>query len=150
MKKKYKFKLEGLLKLRKLEEDQAKMALSLLQKKRNEITDKIAIIEEQMQEHYQEHEQLLKKGITARQSRFIPYFNEGKRAQLRKFERDLSEFDERIQQARDFLNTKRGNVKVIEKIKEKDVQAYKKEQTKKLNEELDERFMMRKAYENKL
>ncbi|MDA8792811.1 flagellar FliJ family protein [Bacteriovoracaceae bacterium] len=138
------------MKLRKLEEDQAKMALSLLQKKRNEITDKIAIIKEQMQDHYLEHEQLLKKGLTARQSRFIPYFNEGKRAQLKKFEMIISEFDEKILQARDYLNSKRGNVKVIEKIKEKDVKAYKKEQNKKLNEELDERFMMRKAYESKL
>jgi flagellar FliJ protein len=138
MAKKYKFKLEALLKIRKIREDQCKMEIGRVQ---IEISKVKANISEQTQgiaEAYELQEQSLQGGAKGLETRFHPYFVEGKRSHIASLEKDLQELEERVARLYQILTQFRADVKVIDQMKDKDQKAYKKATDKKMYQDIEE------------
>lgn len=136
--KKYKFKLDALLKLRTLKEDQCKMQIGQL---RVEITRLQSLIDDHhkgIELAYDSQEGALGSGLIGQELRFHPYFVEGKRAHIGKIQKQIKILEEQAQEKYLELNQLRGDVKVIAEMKEKDQVKFKKEVQKKQFEEIEE------------
>lgn len=136
--KKYKFKLEGLLKIRKLKEEQCKMDIGRIQVRITELKNEIKEQDQGIDEAYELQERSLADGSDGLQVRFHPYFVEGKRSHIEGLKHQISRLEYHVSQKYLELNQLRANVKVIDKMKEKDRTKHKKELNKKMNEAIEE------------
>jgi len=139
--KKYKFKLDALLKIRKIREDQCKMEIGRIQVQITNLKNEVEKHSAGISEAYDLQEQSLATGASGLENRFHPYFVEGKRAHIGKLQEQIEELELRVQQFYRILSTLRANVKVIEEMKEKDKTEYKKQLNKKINEDIEEQNM---------
>ena len=138
MKKKYKFKLDAVLKIRKLKEEQVKMEIGRLNVEINNYENMVKQHSDNISEAYQAQEAELGKGLVGLEARFHPYFVQGKRAHIEALQAEIKMLQAKREKLYHDLNTRRGEVKVIENLKEKDYQAFKKQMNKKINENLEE------------
>ena len=136
--KKYKFKLEPVLKIRKVKEEQCKMEIGRIQVQIRTIKAEIEKHREGINQSYETSEKELKKGLFGQELRFHPYFVSGKNAHINRLQRELENLDVEIKAKYEELSHLRANVKVIEKMKEKDKIKYKKQLDKKIFEEIEE------------
>ncbi|MBD66424.1 MAG: hypothetical protein CME62_14530 [Halobacteriovoraceae bacterium] len=129
--KKFKFKLEPLLKIRKLKEDQCKMLIGQVQARINQLHEykqgELAGIESA----YKAQEDGLEQGMSGQEAQFHPYFVSAKKARIKLIDNEVSELQDKLKDMFKELNKLRADVKVIEKMKEKEIKSYKKEYTKK-------------------
>jgi flagellar FliJ protein len=142
MAKKYKFKLEAVLKMRKIREDQCKMEIGRIQVEIGKINAQIDEQNAGISEAYELQELSLKDGSTGQESRFHPYFVSGKRSHIESLQVSLRELEERVAKMYRILTQFRADVKLIEKMKEKDQKKFKKARDKKINENLEEQSQM--------
>ncbi len=142
MAQKYKFKLEAVLKMRKIREDQCKMEIGRIQVEIQKIKDQIAEQNAGIGEAYEMQEQALKDGSTGQESRFHPYFVTGKRSHIESLERDMGELEQRVARMYQILTQFRADVKLIEKMKDKDQKKFQKARDKKINADLEEQNQM--------
>ncbi len=138
MAKKYKFKLEALLKIRRIREEQCKMEIGKIQVEMSKVKAQISEQTQGIAEAYDLQEASLSTGATGQEMRFHPYFVEGKRSHIEHLEKSLKELDDRAKRMYQILAKFRGEVKVIESMKEKDMAAYKKALNKKMDQNLEE------------
>lgn len=136
--KKYKYKLEALLKIRKLKEERCKMEIGRFQVKIKEIEDQITKHNSGIDEAYDLQEKSLASGIEGLEVRFHPYFVQGKRSHIEALQNEKSRLEHYVKQLFAQLAQLRANVKVLEKMKEKDKRNYKKQLDKKMNERIEE------------
>jgi flagellar FliJ protein len=134
----YKYKLEALLKIRKLKEERCKMEIGRLQVHIRDIEKQIEKHSAGIDEAYDLQEQSLEKGIEGLEVRFHPYFVQGKRSHIEALTNEKARVEHYVQQKFVQLAQLRANVKVLEKMKEKDKKAYKKQIEKKQNERIEE------------
>jgi flagellar protein FliJ len=134
----YKFKLEALLKMRKLKEDQCKMEIGRLQVEVKKIEDEIGAHNKSIDEAYQSQETILQNGAGGHELQFYPYFIQGKKNHIRKLEEKKIYWQKVVNQKFEELKMLRANVKVIEQLKEKDQITYKKQIDKKMHEKIEE------------
>lgn len=139
--KKHKFKLEAVLKMRKLEEEQCKLRIGRLQSKKTELLAEIENENAGIDEAYRSQEESIKQGASGLDLRFYPYFMEGKRAATRQIQDKLSQLDELIAQCFEELRVLRGKTKVLEQMKEKDKKAHKKKYEKEMNLKIEEQVL---------
>ncbi|MBC74794.1 MAG: hypothetical protein CME64_02145 [Halobacteriovoraceae bacterium] len=139
--KKYKFKLEALLKMRKLKEDQCKMEIGRLQTRKVELENEIANQNAGIDEAYESQEATANAGATGLDLRFYPYFMQGKRAAITSIKAEIAELDEQLREKFNDLKTHRANVKVLEEIKEKNKRAHKKAANKAMHQKIEEQVM---------
>lgn len=149
MAKKYKFKLEALLKMRKIREDQCKMEIGKIQVEIGRVKSEISLQEQGIAEAYELQEQSLAGGASGLETRFHPYFVEGKREHIRSLEKTLVELEDRSKRMYQILAQFRADVKVIEEMKVKDQSAHKKALNKKMNQEIEEQVQNWKLTINK-
>jgi len=138
MKKGYKYKLEALLKIRKLKEERCKMDIGRIQVRIRELNGEIENHNLGIDEAYELQEKSMQLGASGMESRFHPYFVEGKRAHIQGLTAQKTRLEFHVQQKFKELADLRANVKVLEKMKEKDHKAYKKNLEKKMNERIEE------------
>jgi flagellar FliJ protein len=136
--KKYKFKLDALLKIRKIKEDQCKMHIGQLQVHLTALRSELSGHHKDISEAFELQEKSLVGGASGLETRFHPYFVQGKRTHIQKIEDEIEEFEAKVQQMYSRLNEFRADVKVITQMKEKDQKKYKKESEKKMNAEIEE------------
>lgn len=136
--KKYKFKLEAVLKVRKIKEDQCKMQLGRLQVHLESLKNQIKKHNQDIDEAYVLQEKSLEQGSVGLESRFHPYFIQGKQSHISQIEDEIEEYENRIEHMLYLLKQLRADVKVIEEMKEKDKTKYKKELNKKINANIEE------------
>ena len=136
--KKYKFKLEALLKIRKLKEEQCKMEIGRIQVRIKELENQIAQQDAGINEAYDMQEKALERGMEGLEVRFHPYYVEGKRTHIRALEMEKSRYQEYVEYKYEELSKLRADVKVITQMKEKDHLKYKKNLEKKMNERIEE------------
>lgn len=139
MNKKFKFKLEAVLKMRKLAEEQVKMEIGRLNVTIGRWEQEIIWHEQGIKDAYAAQEsELGQTGLTGQEARFHPYFVQGKRAHIDAIKAEIkmleSERDKKYQE----LNKRRGEVKVIENLKDKALEKYKKERQKRMNQVIEE------------
>jgi flagellar FliJ protein len=142
----FKFKLEALLKVRKLKEDQCKMEIGRLQVERQKRVDDIQRQNEGIGQAYQDQEATINQGASGLDVQFYPYFVEGKRSNIRILEDEISKLDELIKDKTQELAKLRGDVKVLDSMKDKHKEQYKKDLNKKIDQDLEEQVQIWKNY----
>lgn len=136
--KKYKFKLEALLKMRKLKEEQCKMEIGRLQIMIRELEVEIAEQDKAIEQAYTMQEEGLENGMEGVEVRFHPYYVNAKRAHIKELQGKKDRFQQYIKIKYNELNQYRAAVKVIEKLKEKEQIKYKNYINKKISEQVEE------------
>ena len=138
--KKYKFRLEAILKIRKMKEEQCKLAIGKIQVQINQIKDEIALHHSGIDKSYESHEKGLDSGIIGRELHFHPFFVQGKKAHISRLEEYQAKLQNDVEEKYKELNQLRADVKVMEKLKEKEKKLYIKKIEKKQYEELEEQI----------
>lgn len=134
----FKFKLDALLKVRKLKEDQCKMEIGRLQVQRQSKLEEIKRQNLGIDKAYGDQETTVSQGAKGLDLRFYPYFMQGKRTNIRLLEQEIAMLDREIDEKNKELIQHRANVKVLDSMKEKHKEQYKKALNKKIDNDLEE------------
>ena len=150
MAKKFKFKLDGLLKVREFKEKKVKIELGEILKEIEQTKSNIAKAKQDIDECYKAQEEFISKPAAATMVQFFPQFIEAKTEDYKAQENILFSLEKRYEQKRLELAGAKGEVKVIENLKEKEETKFTKEKEKKLQETIDELTQIKKYRERNL
>ena len=141
---KFKFKLDGLLKVREFKEKKIKIELGEILKEVGEVEGKIAFANKAIDETYEAQEAFMQDLSSGNMLQFFPVFIQVKKEDIKNKENLLwalkKKYDAKILE----LATARGQVKVMENFKEKKLGEWTKEKNKKEMESIEEILMMRR------
>ena len=140
---KFKFKLDGLLKVREFKEKKIKIELGEILREISAVEDKIRLVNVAISETYEAQEQFMKDASQGQMLQFFPMFIQGKKEDIKNKENLLwslkKKYDKKILE----LAEARGEVKIMENFKEKKKTEWTKEKNKKELEDIEENIMMR-------
>ncbi|MEA9356809.1 flagellar export protein FliJ [Bacteriovorax sp. PP10] len=140
---KFKFKLDGLLKVREFKEKQLKIELGEILKEINLVEEKIADANRAISETYDAQEACMRDPSNGQMLQFFPLFIQGKKEDIKNKDNLLwslrKKYDKKVAE----LATARGEVKVMENFKDKKKTEWSKEKNKKEQEAIEEILMMR-------
>jgi len=145
----FKFKLDALLKVRKLKEDKCKMEIGRLQVERKRKIDDIKNQNLGIDKAYGDQEASIKKGVTGLDIQFYPYFMQGKRTNIQLLKNEISHLDFQIEQKYKELSKLRADVKVLDSMKEEHQISYKKQLNKKIDQDLEEQVQIWQSHKVK-
>jgi flagellar FliJ protein len=136
--KKYLFKLDPVLKVRKLKEENCRMELGKLISFLSRIEDQIKHDTSEIQNYYKIQEASLQNGIRGNQVQAFPMLIAAKKKNIQLLLRDKKEQERLIDLKKKELATLRGELKVLENLKEKDFDQYKKALNKEIDQKVEE------------
>jgi len=136
--KKYLFKLDPVLKVRKLKEENCRMELGKLISFLSRIEDQIKHDTSEIQNYYKIQEASLQNGIRGNQVQAFPMLIAAKKKNIELLLRDKKEQERLIDLKKKELATLRGELKVLENLKEKDFDQYKKALNKEIDQKVEE------------
>lgn len=139
----FKFKLEGLLKLRHFKEEQLKVELGQINSDIQRVKSRIVELKEHIQAAYSFQEKTLGTKTDGRLARFYPYFIQAKRYDIKAQDNLLYSLERKYQAKLREVSLAMGESKVIQNMKDKDKDKWKKERDKKEQEEIEELLHMR-------
>ena len=139
----FKFKLDGLLKVREFKEKKIKIELGEILKEFNELEDKIKLANKSIDETYDAQETAMKDVSSGRMIQFFPFFIQGKKEDIKNKETLLLALNKKRNDKIIELATARGQVKIMENFKEREKNEWAKEKNKKEMEAIEEMLMMR-------
>jgi len=140
---KFKFKLDGLLKVREFKEQKIKIELAGILKEIAEVEESIAKIHVAVNEAYEAQDKFLSDASAGRMIQFFPMFIQGKKEDLKNKESLLWALKKKYTAKVEELGRARGDVKVLENFKEKKKTEHHKIAEKKMQEEIEENFIMK-------
>lgn len=140
--KKYKFKLDGLLKLREFSEEKAKIALGKVNLAIQQVEDQIANHHQDIETAYQSQEEVLKTATGGRFLQFYPKYVDAQKSAIKHLEKKKLELQKEAELRMQELLKARAELKLMEKLKEKDFQAFKKARDKEMNNKIEENTQM--------
>lgn len=140
---KFKFKLDGLLKVREFKEKQLKIELGEILKEINGVNEKIDAAKKAIAETYDAQEAFMRDPSQGQMLQFFPLFIQGKQEDIKNKENLLWSLNKKYEKKMAELATARGEVKVMENFKEKKKGEWTKEYNKKQDEAIEEILMMR-------
>jgi flagellar FliJ protein len=144
---KFKFKLDGLLKVREFKEKKVKIELGEILKEISAVEENIASANASIDETYKAQEVFMSDSSSSGQMlQFFPLFIQGKREDIKNKENLLWSLNKKYEKKILELATARGEVKVMEKFKEKKQSEYTHEKNKKEQEAIDEIISIRRSY----
>ena len=146
MAKKFKFKLEGLLKLRHFKEEQLKVELGKVNQEILQVKKRINDLKEHIDETYQSQEKVFAIGADGQFAKFFPYYIQAKREDIENQENLLFSLQKRYERKLAEVSKAMGESKVIHQMKDKDKESWKKEVEKKEQSEIDELLSMRRTF----
>jgi flagellar FliJ protein len=150
MGKKFKFKLEGLRSIRELKEKKVKNELGEILKEIEQTKAKIAQDQKDIEECYAAQESFLSEPATGQMVQFFPQYIQTKREDQKALGNVLTSlqraYDEKIKE----LATAKGEVKVLDNLRDKQESEFDKLMKKKQQETLDEFTMIKRYRESKL
>lgn len=135
---KYKFRLEGLLQLRKFKEHKKKLELAQVGRAILESRQKMARAKFQIQEAYESVEMILREGGGGPILRFYPDYIRERRSKMEREEGRLRELQQNLNKETEKLSRLRGEVRVIEQLKAKQFLRFKREYQKKVQYEIED------------
>jgi flagellar protein FliJ len=133
--KKYQFRLDPVLKVRKLKEENCRMELGQLITELNQIEDQLRYDETEIDNYFKLQENILQNGVKAGQLQAFPMLISGKGRNIELLNKALERQKKLIEEKKQELAILKGELKVIENLKEKDFAEYRKA----LNKEIDNR-----------
>jgi flagellar FliJ protein len=141
---KFKFKLDGLLKVREFKEKKIKIELGEILKEINDVEDKIAKANQAISDTYDAQETFMQDSTSSGQMlQFFPLFIQGKKEDIKNKENLLWALKKKYEKKMTELATARGEVKIMENFKDKKKDEWTKERNKKEQEAIEEILMMR-------
>ncbi|TDJ03693.1 MAG: flagellar export protein FliJ [Deltaproteobacteria bacterium] len=141
--KKFKFRLDTVLKLREFEEKKAKINLGKVITKMEYIKREIEKLNKEIGMGYSEMQELLKETVDGRTLQFFPAYFAGKEAMIKSKKTELSNLNEELNFRRLELRKAEGEFKSIDKLKEKSFEKFKDEIFKKEQNDLDDYTIMK-------
>ena len=142
--KKFKFKLDGLLKLREFNEKKIKIELGQILKEITTVEDRIAQINRDIDETYKAQEDFMRDPSSGAMLQFFPYYIQGRKEDIKNKESLLWALRKKYQAKVEELASARGQVKVMENFKDKKQTEWRKERDKREQETIEEILMMRR------
>lgn len=142
--KKFKFKLDGVLKVREFNEQKVKIELGTILRELSLVKEEIKKANQEIAEAYDAQETTLRNGqTTAQMLQFFPMFITGKKEYIKNKENLLWSLQKKYEKKVQDLATARGEVKIMENFKDKKKDEWSKEKNKKEQEAIEEILMMR-------
>ncbi len=139
---KFKFKLESVLKMKTLLEEQCRNELGKIIVEKKKTEDEIARNNQHIDAMYAENESYLKNGQSAAHASLFPQLSAGYRARIEDLKRNVLEIEERIEAKKVELNEKRAELKLMTNLKEKELSVWKKAYNKHVDQAVEEMVMM--------
>jgi flagellar FliJ protein len=136
--KRYQFKLEAVLKLRKLREENCRTELGILNRDLEAINSRIAHEKNEIEKYFQLQEATLKGGVSAGKLQAFPGMVAAKDKAVKILEQQQRRQEEMIQEKKEDLAVLRGELKVMENLKEKDFGEWKKAYNKEVDQKVEE------------
>ncbi len=136
--KKYTFKLEPVLKVRKLKEENCRTELGLLISHLSKIEDQIKHEQVEIENYFKIQEASLKNGIRGDQIQAFPNLIAAKDKNIQLLQRDKKNQEQLIENKRRELATLKGDLKVIENLKEKEYEEFRKAYNKEVDQKVEE------------
>lgn len=136
--KKYSFRLEPVLKLRKLKEENCRMELGQLLSQLNQIEDQLKHDRNEIENYYKIQEGSLKTGVRAGQLQAFPMLIAGKDRNIELLLRDKIKQEALVAEKKQELAQLRGDLKVMENLKEKNYDEYRKAYNKEVDQKVEE------------
>lgn len=138
MLKKYQFKLEAVLKLRKLKEENCRTELGFMNRELELINARIQHEKDEISKYFQIQEASLKNGALAGKLQTFPGIIAAKEKTVKILEQNRKKQEEHIADKKEELAMLRGELKVIENLKEKDFNEWKKAYNKEMDQKVEE------------
>jgi len=138
----YKFKIEAVLKLRKIKEEKCRTELGSLIANLNRILDQIEYDYQQLDKYSDYQGAILGESVVANKLQVFPYLMEGKKRNLDLLKIEKLGIEKKIEEKKKELTKYKADLKVIEKLKEKDFESYKKTINKEISEKVEEQSML--------
>lgn len=143
----FKFKLDGLLKLREFKENSIKSQLGGILKEINRVEGKIEEIEKSIDESYKSQEEFLAQPAAGEMIKFFPYFIQGRKEDLAAQHNLLRGLRNQYEQKLLELKKARGDVKVLENMKDKKSSEFRKAANKKREADIEDILNLRRLSE---
>ena len=150
MSKNFKFKLDGLLKIREFKEKKVKLELGSILTEIESVKSRIQKDQTEIEECYNAQEEFLSSPSSGQMAQFFPQFIQTKREDQKAQGNILRSLERQYEDKLGELAKAKGEVKVIDKLKDKDETAFNKKKAKKFQETLDEYTMIKKYREKQL
>lgn len=148
--KKYQFRLEAVLKVRKFKEETCRMELGQLLNELQKIVDQLSHDQEQIENYYRIQEGALEgRGMSASQLQAFPMLVAGKNRNIELLEGAKKRQEQLIEDKKRELAIIKGELKVIENMKEKDFEKYRKELNKEIDQKVEEQTQNWLLHKNK-
>ncbi len=136
--KRYTFRLEPVLKVRRLKEENSRMELGQLITELSRIENQLAHDRREIDNYYKIQESAMKNGIRGDQVQAFPMLVAAKERNIELLLRDKKKQEELIEAKKQELATLKGELKVIENLKEKDYNEYRKALNKEIDQKVEE------------
>lgn len=136
--KKYAFRLDPVLKVRKLKEENCRMELGQLLMQLNRIDDQLAHDKNEINTYYNIQEGGLRNGMTGGQLQAFPMLISAKQENISRLERERKKQEQRVEEKKRELAQLKGDLKVMENLKEKDYDIYRKALNKEIDQKVEE------------
>ena len=150
MAQKFKFKLDGLLKVREFKEKKIKLELGDILKEIEHAKATIAKAQQDIEDCYEAQEAFVAEPAAGRMVQFFPQYIQSRREEQKIQENILYSLNRKYQEKIKELAHAKGEVKVIDNLKDKQQLEFNKKKEKKLQEGIDELTIIKKHRENKL
>lgn len=139
----FKFKLNGLLRLRKFTEEKIKIELGEIVKELTRLKGEIRQLRKDIDVGFQSQEKILEKSTKGSFVQFYSYYIQGKREHIKNREAQIFSLEKKMDLKVLEMKKAMGDTKVIDGLKEKKYLAYKKELQKKEMDNLDDISIMK-------
>ena len=136
--KKYKFSLEALLKIRMLRERKIKQEIGGIVSKIAENEDKIVSLQKKMVSCHVLQEESVKSGSTAKMLGFFPTAFHAYRREIEETKQVIALLKGNYREKVGELKSAMGDVKIIEKMKQQDLNLFTKKMDKKTQNDIEE------------
>lgn len=148
--KKYQFRLDPVLKIRKFKEETCRMELGQLLNELQRINDQLAHDQEQIDNYYKIQEGALQNGgMSASQLQAFPMLIAGKERNIELLNNAKRRQERLVEDKKRELAIMRGELKVIENMKAKDFEKYRKELNKEIDQKVEEQTQNWLLHKNK-
>lgn len=136
--KKYTFRLEAVLKVRKLKEENCRSELGQLISYLAKIDDQLNHERKEIDNYYNIQESAMKAGVRGDQVQAFPMLVAAKEKNIQLLQKERSDQEFLIEDKKKELAIVRGELKVIENLKEKDYNEYRKAVNKEIDQKVEE------------
>jgi len=135
---KFEFRLEAVLKVRKLKEENCRMELGQLLVELNKIEDQINYDKNEIDNYYALQENALKNGMAGNQLQTYSMLIDSKYTNIKLLEEEKIKQEKVIEEKKEELAILKGELKVMENLREKSYDEYRKALNKEIDQKVEE------------